>query len=245
MVHDREAVGTIAVRESMQPLVVLLGTSLQFSDQLVRVLGFEFPDVRFHRLSDPDAICEIEGRPTLVLLHESMPNIVGRIQHLKRSLQGSVLAVACADATAFRRGHPPRSLPPVSLLQMNAPIDVWLSVFRLLLCGHVYIPAEVLADWREDERAAVAEPAGPAPRRAATVAPDTPLTPREMQILPLIAEGKQNKTIAGELGLSEHTVKLHTHNIFTKLKVSNRTGAANWYLSQVDPLGCGLDVHAK
>ena len=54
-----------------------------------------------------------------------------------------------------------------------------------------------------------------------------------MEILPLIARGEQNKTIADKLGLSVHTVKLHSHNIFSKLGVSNRTGAANWYLSQM------------
>ena len=59
------------------------------------------------------------------------------------------------------------------------------------------------------------------------------LTPREMEILALIARGEQNKAIAGKLGLSVHTVKLHSHNIFSKLGVSNRTEAANWYLSQM------------
>ena len=38
--------------------------------------------------------------------------------------------------------------------------------------------------------------------------------------------------MAAELGLSEHTVKLHIHHLINKLGVSNRTGAAIWFLAQ-------------
>jgi DNA-binding NarL/FixJ family response regulator len=57
--------------------------------------------------------------------------------------------------------------------------------------------------------------------------PDRPhgLTARELQVLHLVAAGKTNKAIAGELFLSEKTVERHVSNIFTKLDVSSRAAA--------------------
>lgn len=55
------------------------------------------------------------------------------------------------------------------------------------------------------------------------------LTKRENEILARIALGNQNKIIAAALGLSEHTVKIHIHNIITKLGVHNRTEAVAFY----------------
>src|SRR5215212_12234413 len=51
------------------------------------------------------------------------------------------------------------------------------------------------------------------------------LTPRELQVLRLVAAGKTNKAIATELVLSERTVDRHVSNIFTKLGVSSRAAA--------------------
>jgi len=52
------------------------------------------------------------------------------------------------------------------------------------------------------------------------------LTPRELQVLRLVAAGKSNREIASELVLSEHTVARHVQNIFAKLGVSSRTAAS-------------------
>ena len=51
------------------------------------------------------------------------------------------------------------------------------------------------------------------------------LTPRELQVLRLVAAGKSNREIASELVLSGRTVERHMSNIFTKLSVSSRAGA--------------------
>uniref|UniRef100_UPI000ADF3935 response regulator transcription factor n=1 Tax=Aestuariivita boseongensis TaxID=1470562 RepID=UPI000ADF3935 len=58
------------------------------------------------------------------------------------------------------------------------------------------------------------------------------LTRREAQVLRLVAKGKQNKIIAEELNLSEHTVKLHIHHVIAKLGVHNRTEAAIKFLAE-------------
>ena len=53
------------------------------------------------------------------------------------------------------------------------------------------------------------------------------LTPREVQVLKLVAVGHRNKEIAALLGLSDETVPVHLKNIFSKLGVNERTAAVN------------------
>jgi DNA-binding CsgD family transcriptional regulator len=51
------------------------------------------------------------------------------------------------------------------------------------------------------------------------------LTPRERDVLALVAEGRANRDIAARLGVSEHTVKFHLASVFGKLGVTTRTQA--------------------
>jgi DNA-binding NarL/FixJ family response regulator len=48
------------------------------------------------------------------------------------------------------------------------------------------------------------------------------LTPRERQVLELVARGSPNKSIAYELGISEHTAKFHVGSLLTKLNAASR-----------------------
>jgi LuxR family maltose regulon positive regulatory protein len=57
------------------------------------------------------------------------------------------------------------------------------------------------------------------------LSPIVPLTPREMEVLQLIAAGDSNQTIASKLVITLSAVKKHTGNIFNKLNVSSRTQA--------------------
>jgi DNA-binding CsgD family transcriptional regulator len=52
------------------------------------------------------------------------------------------------------------------------------------------------------------------------------LSPREIEVLRLVAAGKTNREIADALVISEHTVIRHLSNIFTKTGAENRAGAA-------------------
>jgi DNA-binding NarL/FixJ family response regulator len=54
---------------------------------------------------------------------------------------------------------------------------------------------------------------------------DEPLTPREIQVLELLAEGLPNKAIAARLHISDQTVKFHVSSISGKLGAANRTDA--------------------
>jgi NarL family two-component system response regulator YdfI len=58
------------------------------------------------------------------------------------------------------------------------------------------------------------------------------LTPREIEVLGMIAEGLGNKAIAWRLGISEHTVKFHVGSIFAKLNASSRTEAVTLGIRQ-------------
>ena len=61
---------------------------------------------------------------------------------------------------------------------------------------------------------------------AKTNSPFSELTPRELEILCLVADGQSNKTIARNLGISDGTVKLHVKAILRKLSVHSRVEAA-------------------
>jgi DNA-binding NarL/FixJ family response regulator len=59
---------------------------------------------------------------------------------------------------------------------------------------------------------------------------DEPISPRELEVLSLMAAGKRNKEIAGELSIAEDTVKMHVRNILSKLQVNDRTEAVTMAL---------------
>ena len=63
------------------------------------------------------------------------------------------------------------------------------------------------------------------PKRVALAEYVEPLTPREQQVLELLAEGLPNKAIAARLGISDQTVKFHVASISAKLGATNRTEA--------------------
>ena len=69
------------------------------------------------------------------------------------------------------------------------------------------------------------QPGPTASTRAGVVIARQPLTPREIEVLGMIAEGLGNKIIAARLGISEHTVKFHIASIFVKLNARSRTEA--------------------
>lgn len=65
----------------------------------------------------------------------------------------------------------------------------------------------------------------PSSSRAPAALGNETLTPREVEVLSMMAEGTGNKMIARRLGISEHTVKFHVGSILAKLDASSRTEA--------------------
>jgi DNA-binding NarL/FixJ family response regulator len=62
------------------------------------------------------------------------------------------------------------------------------------------------------------------------------LTPREEQVVALVAEGLSNRNTAKELNLSEHTIKKHLFRIFDKLGISSRVELVLYVVNHGDPL---------
>jgi two-component system NarL family response regulator len=91
--------------------------------------------------------------------------------------------------------------------------DTLIDAIRAVHAGHRRIPTEVA-------------------NRLAERMDRSELTPRELEVLRLIVEGKSNKEIAAGLSITEGTVKIHINNILSKLGVSDRTQAATFALQR-------------
>jgi len=107
-------------------------------------------------------------------------------------------------------------------LTSSVSIDLLIQVLRVLMVGGMAFPA---IDSSSKGTPAI-EPA-PSPRRAPAQAPSIALfTPRELQVLAALGEGKPNKIIAYEFNICETTVKVHVSHVMKKLGATNRTHAA-------------------
>jgi DNA-binding NarL/FixJ family response regulator len=120
------------------------------------------------------------------------------------------------------------SLPPVVALIAEEEIaaDAWQAGARGLLRRTVDGPRLLAAAAAAARGLVVLDfPPGAVAAGAARAMGDEPLTPRETEVLALMAEGLPNKAIAGRLGVTEHTAKFHVNAILRKLGAQSRTEA--------------------
>lgn len=94
----------------------------------------------------------------------------------------------------------------------RSEVKVFNNALKLIIEGGSYIPPDLLEN----------TPQNTLSRRNIGV---KALTNRQSQVLDLIAQGKSNKQIAYDMGVSESTVKLHINALLRSLHVSNRTQA--------------------
>jgi DNA-binding NarL/FixJ family response regulator len=129
-----------------------------------------------------------------------------------------LIAVSAVEDPALMRralaagalGHVPKSLPPEAILDA---VDT-------VLAGGLYLPPALRGETAGDG-AAVA--GGDAERPEAAL---ERLTPRQLEVLRLVARGQSNRDIGAALGMSERTVKVHVTAILRRLGLANRTQAA-------------------
>lgn len=168
-----------------------------------------------------------EPTPTLALIDLAMPGTCG-CSHLNEVIEAwpgvPVIVLSGSENPALIKdllgmgvqGFIPKAYSP----------DVMLSAVRLVLSGGVYVPPMMLE----------AAPSMHAPGSVTSVASNngeaalqerlrTLLTERQRDVLRLLSEGKPNKVIARDLGISEGTVKIHLAAIFRALNVRNRVEA--------------------
>jgi DNA-binding NarL/FixJ family response regulator len=122
---------------------------------------------------------------------------------------GIVLLTGDADGARQSELWPSRVR---AILPHNAPIGEILAAVQAAALGFVLMKLE------DAERAQF-------PARAAPAGRGETLTPREVEVLQMIAAGESNKRIAWKLGISEHTVKFHVASILSKLSAGSRAEA--------------------
>ena len=106
------------------------------------------------------------------------------------------------------------------LLKNTEPEELVQAIFHIAQGGVIISPvmaAKLLAEFKDLETGAERKPAQEA---------ESNLSPREDEVLRLVAQGATNKEIADSLFISENTVKTHLRNIMDKLHLANRSQAA-------------------
>lgn len=151
--------------------------------------------------------------PDVVLCHGSDPTAASLIEvarlHSARTLlllQDVEVEAIDQDVLAAADGF---------LMQTEVTVGVLRSAMERLSTGEMPLPAGLARRLITRLRQA------PAARPERTVC----LTPREQQVISLLAQGLSNKQIARRLTLSEHGVKRHVTNLLAKLNCPNRTHA--------------------
>ena len=117
----------------------------------------------------------------------------------------------------------------VLLTDENLATDAWVAGARGLLLRDASAEELVAALQAITRGLAVLDPTLAKAVLPARERPPGPLvedlTPRELEVLQFLAEGLPNKTIAHQLGISEHTIKFHVNSILGKLGAQSRTEA--------------------
>jgi len=193
---------------------------------------------------DPIRILAVDDHP---LLREGIAALLANQTDMKLVAQASTGKEAIAQ---FRSHHPDVTLMDLQMPDMDG-IDAILAIRgefrdariivlttyrgdalaqRALKAGaKAYVlKNHVRKDLLETIRAVHAGVKRIHPEVAAELAAhaaDDPLTPREIEVLSLIAAGNANKLIADQLSISEDTVKGHVKNILSKLDAKDRTHA--------------------
>ncbi len=160
-----------------------------------------------------------ELKPDIVLLDMRMPNITG-LEVLKQLQQvGFDAPIAMLTTSNDERDlvEALRNGAKGYLLKDMEPDDVVAALREIVKGETVVAPnlTQILARVVKGEPILESEPS-----------PIDDLTPREAEILSLLAEGQSNKVIARNLGISDGTVKLHVKAILRKLNIHSRVEAA-------------------
>jgi DNA-binding NarL/FixJ family response regulator len=153
--------------------------------------------------------------PDVVLMDLLMPRLDGiaATRAIKKQYP-TVEVVALTSFSEAERVHVALSAGAAGYLLKDAEADEVAAAVRAAYRGEVHLDPVVA---RKLTRSLVA------PQRTATA-----LTPRERQILVLVAQGKSNRDIADTLVISERTARTHVSNVLSKLGLASRTQAALW-----------------
>lgn len=218
--------GSFAGAYPARDRIILVISPYGLGDSLIGAIEHEFRFLRVVVVPDMAraSMAPIEDVDLIVIDRASAGSF---IHHREVFLSGRAAPIAVLVRSDKDVGDAVTALVEQQMIKgvisTDTKLEIILSVFKILLCGGEYLPVTLF------RRAAVKEIS-----RARQANNTTELTAREWQILSYAATGSKNRSIADELNLSEHTVKIHIHNIIRKLGVHNRTEAAAYYFANKD-----------
>lgn len=212
--------------EGRDGILILADTGVTFQS-LLKAAQQCFPLVTVTLTSQlPDDDSEVY-LPRLILLDAfAFRNVANIISQCKERYPHTPIALMVESGwnedPALRAVVAERAIQ--GLVPFNMQINVWLATIWLLLNGGEYFPSAISP--RSAARTFLTRRTPANSNNGADADTAGVLSSREAEVLELMSDGLQNKIIAAKMELSEHTVKVHVHNIIRKLKVHNRTQAA-------------------
>jgi len=173
--------------------------------------------------ADGVALLELVDRlePDVILLDLAMPGKSGLEVLSDLSERGSAARIVVLTAQIQRREVAQAlRLGARGIILKESATRLLFSCVRRVMAGEYWVANDGVSDLAEALRRASA------PQTAPVLPPIPRLTPREHQIVSLIALGRSNKEISSELGISLQTVKNYLQRIFEKLGVTSRLEVA-------------------
>ncbi|KAB6718151.1 MULTISPECIES: LuxR family transcriptional regulator [Roseobacteraceae] len=250
-------VAQVVVQSNMcqKDLFTFIGSQRLFSEVVLRTIETEFEEVRASRFPDIETWDLVFAHPVqpkqqmtrlLIVDERHAEKLMAFLDRQGRQTPGIRLAIAVRNDVSATdvvgRWGERLSKYAISVLPMNLNLTAWVQLIRLIDCGAHYLPVCALRAMHSingesgvsqhyiEEHQNDVSPDGL--RDVVCARGVAKLTPREREVLKLVASGHPNKMIANELSVSAHTIKLHLHRIMGKLGVTNRTEAAICFHSQ-------------
>ncbi len=212
--------------------VLIADDHLLFRDGLRRLLAQFDADMTFFEASTYDEVLSLcDGtRPfDLILLDLGMPGWTGfsALGEIHANLPKALLVVVSGSEkrsdllAALENGA-------AGYIPKSSSAKVLLGALQLVLAGGIYLPEQAIRGGDRVDQAHGGNGSGEPMDESAPLGNTNgdQLTPRQRDVLARLRDGKSNKQIAHELGLTEGTVKVHVTAILRHLGVRNRTQAA-------------------
>jgi len=218
-----ESASGSSARAASTMKILIVDDHALFRQGLAMLLSELYPDSEILEAASSAKAMEVAASNTdvrLVLFDLKLEDGSGfeTLERLAHDLPNAAVAVVTASedskdiARSYRAGAK-------GYIVKSSTSDVLRHALPLILSGETYIPSHAMS-LLTGGGGGSAEP-----RASAGMSGVPSLTPRQQEILLLMAQGLQNRDIAESLGMLEGTVKVHVKSILQKLGVNNRTHA--------------------